>query len=94
MKNIAEIPAEELAEHLKGRTISQIAASIQQNWPKPYFGAVPYLQAMHALHSDDAKYGADDAKGIVLYFLSNATGWRGPIAKAVKAELKRRFGIK
>jgi hypothetical protein len=94
MKNLAEIPEAELAEHLKTRTVSQLAASIQQNWPKVYFGAKPYLEAMHQLHSDDAKYGADDARGIVLYFLSNATGWRGPIAKAVKAELKRRFGIK
>lgn len=36
----------------------------------------------------DDKYGADDARGIVLYFLSNATAWRGPVARAVKAELK------
>lgn len=74
--------------------MSQIAASIQNNWKNVYFGAKPYLEAMHQLHSDDAKYGVEDAKGIVIYFLSNATGWRGPIAKAVKAELKRRFGIK
>lgn len=32
-------------------------------------------------------YGDDDAKGIVAYFLSNATTWRGDDARRIKAEL-------
>jgi hypothetical protein len=33
-------------------------------------------------------YGADDARSIVLYFLSNATTWRGDDARRIKLELK------
>ena len=70
------------------RSISAIALEIRQNWPKPYFGAAPYLDAMRSLRSIDDKYGADDARSIVIYFLSNATTWRGETARRVKAELK------
>ena len=30
----------------------------------------------------------DDARTVVLYFLSNSATWRGPDAKRIKAELK------
>ena len=70
------------------RTIGAIARDIKADWKKPYFGAVPYLNAMQGLQSIDDKYGFDDARGIVLYFLSNATAWRGEKARAIKAELK------
>lgn len=70
------------------RTIREIAREIEANWERPYFGAVPYLNAMHRLQSVNDKYGFDDARGIVLYFLSNATTWRGDKARAIKAELK------
>jgi len=76
------------------RSISIIARDISAHWPKPYFGAVPYLRAMHTLDNVGDKYGQDDAKGIVLYFLSNATTWRGDKARAIKAELKTIVGIK
>ena len=70
------------------RSLSTIARDIRQNWPKPYFGAVPYIQAMASLDSIKDNYGADSAKSIVLYFLSNATTWRGEAARRIKAELK------
>lgn len=70
------------------RPISQIASDIRAAWPKPYFGAVPYLDAMSSLGSIAEDYGADSAKSVVLYFLANAATFRGPAAKALKAELK------
>jgi hypothetical protein len=70
------------------RTLSAIAAEIVRDWPKPYFGAVPYLGAMRQLESIRDDYGADSAKSIVLYFLGNANGWRGPAARRIKGELK------
>ena len=70
------------------RTISEIALDIKRDWKKVNYGAVPYLDAMLTLSSVTDNYGYDDARGIVLYFLSNATGYRGPTAKALKAELK------
>lgn len=59
------------------------------DWTKPHFGAKPYLDAMLSLDSFDATYGADDARSICNYFLANANTWRGPVAKAAKAKLKK-----
>lgn len=70
------------------RTIREIGRDIEANWQRPYFGAVPYINAMQRLQTINDKYGYDDARGIVLYFLSNAKAWRGDKARAIKAELK------
>lgn len=70
------------------RPLHVIALEITQDWKKPYFGAVPYLEALEAIDSITASYGEDSARSIVAYFLSNATTWRGETAKRVKAELK------
>lgn len=70
------------------RLISEIARDIRNNWEDVYFGAVPYLQAMGNLQRIGDHYGADDARGIVLYFLSNAASFKGPDARRLKAELK------
>lgn len=70
------------------RPLHEIAREITRVWTPVYFGAVPYLQAMRQLDTIADSYGADDARGIVLYFLSNAQTWRGPDARRIKAELK------
>ena len=70
------------------RTLNEIAIEIKLNWAKPYFGAVPYLNAMFTLYSIDDNYYEDSADMIVRYFLGNATTWRGETARRVKAELK------
>lgn len=59
-----------------------------KDWAKVYFGAVPYLQAMAYLNKITDAYYEDSAKSVVQYFLSNASSWRGEVAKRVKAELK------
>lgn len=79
---------------MKTRLLSDIASDIQADWKNPYFGAVPYLDAMSTLSSIDDAYGMDSAKYIVVYFLSNATTWRGPVARDIKKELKKLAGIK
>ena len=71
------------------RPVYEIAAEIRRDWKKPYFGAVPYLDAMSGIGSVSENYGYDSAKSVVLYFLSNAATWRGETAKRVKAELKQ-----
>lgn len=71
----------------ESRSISQIASEISRDWRKPYFGAVPYLQAMFSLDSINDKYGLDSGRSIVAYFLSNAQQWKGEKAKAIKKEL-------
>lgn len=70
------------------RPLHKIADEITVDWKRPYFGAVPYIQAMRALDSTDDAYGLDSADSIVRYFLANANTWRGETARRVKAELK------
>lgn len=50
--------------------------------------ALPYLRAMTELDTIDEPYYSDDGKSIVLYFLANASTWRGETARRIKAELK------
>lgn len=69
------------------RPIYKIAEEISADWKKPYFGAVPYISAMRRLSSIDDNYGLDSGRSIVLYFLSNATTWRGETARRIKKEL-------
>ena len=77
------------------RPISAIARDIRRDWgPKVNYAAKPYLDAMSGLDKITDSYFADDAKSIVLYFLSNASSYRGDTAKALKAELKRIAGVK
>lgn len=70
------------------RTVNEIANEIKRTWARPYFGAVPYLQAMQCLDSINDRYGCDDARSIINYFLCNASTWRGEDAKRIKTELK------
>ena len=49
---------------------------------------VPYLYTIHRLNAIDDNFDQDDARSIVLYFLSNAARWRGETAKRIRAELK------
>lgn len=65
-----------------------IAREIRTDWKKPYFGAVPYLDAMRQLNSIHGEFYNDSAKSVVAYFLANAGAWRGDTARRVKAELK------
>jgi hypothetical protein len=72
----------------EARPLHVIADEIRKAWPKVYFGAVPYLDAMRQLHSVTDHYFDDSAKDVVIYFLSNAKTWRGDDARRIKAELK------
>jgi hypothetical protein len=72
---------------MTARPLSVIAAEIRRDWTKVYFGAVPYLTALSLMNSIEDRYGYDDGRSIVAYFLGNARGWRGPVAVRVKAEL-------
>ena len=70
------------------RPISTIAAEIRKEWKKVNYAAVPYLDAMGSLNSINDQYYYDSGKSVVLYFLSNASSFRGDAAKRLKAELK------
>ncbi len=68
-----------------------IAQIIADDWHKPHFGAVPYLEAMQTLATMSDSYCLDSARSIVAYFLANAQTWKGETARQVKKELNRRL---
>lgn len=74
------------------RLLSAIADEIREDWDNIGEGvsphAEPYLQVMETLSSINDSFGQESGKSIVLYFLSNATHWRGDVARRVKAELR------
>ena len=70
------------------RALWKIAKEIRLDWKNVYFGAVPYLEAMDELTTIDDMFYMDSGRHIVMYFLSNATTWRGDTARRIKAELK------
>lgn len=83
---------------MEHRTPIQIAVDIQDALVEHYSGkqkrpaflahARPYINAMLHLHDWNMFYGADSARSIGLYALSNLSPWRGDVAKRLKAELK------
>jgi len=70
------------------RPINVIARDIKREWTKINYAAKPYLDAMLDLNSINDSYYNDNARSIVLYFLANASSFRGEKAKALKLELK------
>jgi hypothetical protein len=73
---------------MQNRHIFEIAREIGNTWPSMNYAAKPYYEAMLYLMSINDTYGADSAKSIVMYFLSNASTWRGEHARRIKAELR------
>jgi hypothetical protein len=72
----------------KTTPLYEIAQIVRKDWKRVHFGAEPYLSAMSSLSTINDRYMFDDAKSIVLYFLSNASTWKGDTAKQVKTHLK------
>ena len=70
------------------RKIQEIASEILQDWKNPYFGAIPYIEAMLQLNTIHDDYYLDTAESVVIYFLANAQTWRGETARRIKAELR------
>lgn len=78
----------------KNGIIAPIARTIKLDWNPVWFGAVPYLNAMQHVEYMADPYGVEDGRTQVIYFLSNATTWRGPVAKLIKKELNHLAGLK
>ena len=70
------------------RPLYMIASDIRDNWKPVNYAAKPYLDAMFELNKITDNYINDSGKSVVLYFLSNASSWKGEHARRIKAELK------
>jgi hypothetical protein len=73
--------------------IFELAHIVRDDWEKVSGHARPYLSAMCYIGDINERYCAEDAASVVGYFLSNASGWKGETAKAVKKELRRRVKV-
>lgn len=83
---------------MEKRPINQIASEIKAIWSKQgkgvNYAAKPYLDALLQLLQPSDKYFAEEGKTIALYFLSNASTFKGEEAKRLKTELKAAYNIK
>jgi hypothetical protein len=75
-------------ENIMSRKIHEIAKDIRENWNPVNYAAKPYLNAMFSLESVKDSFGYDSARSVILYFLSNASSFKGEDARRLKAELK------
>ncbi len=66
-----------------------IVREIRKDWKPVHYTAIPYLDAMGNL-DEKGNFGLDTGKSVILYFLCNASTWKGPIARAMKKELNKR----
>jgi hypothetical protein len=69
-------------------TVSEIAHAIAKDWNNVSPYALDYLNAMKDIQDINGSYYADSAKSVVMYFLANASSYRGDNARAYKALLK------
>ena len=69
------------------RPLYEIAVDVRKDWKPVSYAAKPYLEAMGSLNTIQDMYLYDTGESIVAYFLSNASSWRGDVARRVKKEL-------
>lgn len=82
---------EPITDAVKTLPIRDLAMICALDWTQVGYAARPYLVAMGSLESVRDRYYLDGGSEIVARFLCNAKGWRGPVARAVKAELNGRL---
>ena len=70
------------------RPIYEIAREIRADWKPVSPHARPYLEAMFFIYDVNDYYFSDSGKSVILYFLANASTWRGETARRIKEELK------
>lgn len=70
------------------RPLNEVIQDIKKHWKKPYFGAVPYLEALSKCQKITDTYMFEDAASLVNYLLANMQTFRGEKAKELKNELK------
>lgn len=86
---------EKTASAIKDADLSDLSSMIRRDLrsqgKKIPFGAEPYLDALSSLSDANESYGMDSGKSMIAYALSNLTSYKGPKARAIKAELKARM---
>lgn len=74
------------------RPIYEIAADIRADYADAgksvHYSAKPYVDAMMYLDTVNDSYFEDSARTVLTYAVSNLSSWRGPVARAVKQEIR------
>lgn len=72
------------------RRLSDVAIEIRRDWHPINNGAADSaVNAMMTMGFATEPYGLDqNGYGVIGQFLTGAKGWRGPVARHVKAELR------
>ncbi len=81
---------------LTSADLQQLIALIYDDWETINPSAAAYLNALDVndCHELNDRVGNETADLQVRYFLTHAAGWHGSTARAVKAELRRRLGLR
>jgi hypothetical protein len=76
------------------RTLSEIAVEIFADWTViNNAGALDALECMRKMGAVTERFGADpNGYSVVGAFLVNSIGWRGPVARQIKKELRQMCG--
>ena len=76
------------------RTLRAIASEIERDWPAINNSAArEALECMKTMGTITERFGADpNGYSVVAVFLGNSIGWRGPVARAIKSELRKLSG--
>lgn len=89
----SETPKFEQPDYSK-MSLSELAAIIRKDWSKQGKGvsihAKDWLYALSTLQTIKDSFMAESGRTVVAYFLSNASTWKGDVAKAIKKELTKR----
>jgi hypothetical protein len=78
-------PINELAEII----YNEAREERRQGKGKWFVYAKPYVEAMGSLSTITDNYYMDSGHSVVSYALANLSGWKGEVARQVKAELKQ-----
>jgi hypothetical protein len=83
------------ANDLSRADLQHLVSVIYADWANIGPAAHAYLHAVDVsnCHDLDDRVGDETADIQMRYFLAHAAGWRGPTARAVKAELRQRLGL-
>ena len=83
------------AEELSEADLQGLARAVREDWDTINPTADAYLEAIEesGAQTPADPVGVETAEAQVCYFLEQAGGWKGPRARAVKAELRERCGL-
>ena len=85
-------PAQDIAPRVTLDALARLALNDATLTGNARTYASPYLYALTACESMTDYYGADSARHLAMYALSNLRSWRGESARAWKAEMTSRLG--